>query len=616
MRRIHHAVSLGLLLGSSVALSRARADEAYADETGASLGEESPELRALRELAERTFPASQGVTLTPADFAANGPEVIAASELSTLTLPDIPVRLHPHVLRWLKLFRDDPRAHRILASWLERTTLHGDLIRNELRALGLPEDIQYLAMIESGFDPTARSEDGAVGIWQLLAAPAAQYGLLQNHWIDERRSPEASTRAGAGYLRDLKERFGTWELAFAAYNMGYPALMRSIRKYNTNDFWALSSMEAGLPYETVVYVARVMATAIIGRNPATFGFDDVTHLPASESTEVEVAGAVSLAKVARTLRLTEDALAKLNPELLRGRTPPGDTYRLRVPASSAAAMRSVTLAPELRDYVVRFGEDLATLAKRHRTTVSELRQINDLGSGSRVRAGVRLLVPTERTLGASTTVAEPPSRPTVAVKPLGLIPSGRRLFYRTIAGDTLSEVAAFFGVTLENVRTWNTIDPRARLQAGQVLQLFVANSFDVESANVMRPEEVSLLVTGSEEFLNTMETAQNRVRARYTVAAGDTMSGLATRFGLSIGSIARINQFPSDRRLIAGEVITVYVERELWETLQAEPIHASLVATNEVTAATGAGMEEESETESPRVSRPAANAIEQADAER
>ena len=301
------------------------------------------------------------------------------SWLEGLQLPDIPIRWDERVIRYLEFFRDDPRGRSIIRSWMVRVERYGALIRRTLRDEGLPEDLLYLAMIESGFDPRARSDAGAVGLWQFVSGTGEEYGLEQTHWLDQRMDPVASTRAGARYLEALHTRFGTWELAFASYNMGYGAMLRSMRKYGTNDFWLLSRMEAALPFETSLYVAKVMACAVVGRNLAQFGMADLAREPELAWDEVAVPGGTTFAQIARATDATSEDLRRLNPALRRDRTPPSaELFSVFVPAG--AASRFAERWPRVRPgraahapYIARMGEDLSAIARRFGTTESALR---------------------------------------------------------------------------------------------------------------------------------------------------------------------------------------------------------------------------------------------------
>lgn len=560
--------------------------------------QESEELRALRLAELDLFPphaeplvdlsqTDRGLGLLPRSLTSDVPD--ATPEVATgtardlswlegLTLPDIPIRWDERVIRYLEFFRDDPRGRALIRGWMARVERYGPMIRQTLRSEGMPEDILYLAMIESGFDPRARSDAGAVGLWQFVSRTGTEYGLSQSHWVDERMDPEAATRAGAHYLEALHTRFGTWELAFAAYNMGYGALLRSIRKYGTNDFWRLSRLEAALPYETNLYVAKVMACAIVGRNLERFGLGDLRREAALTWDEVEVPAGTTLSQIARASESTVEELRRLNPSLRRDRTPPGRALStVRVPGG-----RGVTFTerwPRVRPgrpahspYVVRLGEDLSTVAHRFRTTEAALRELNALAETDSVRPGFDLMVPA---VAPRETHFDAP--PVVVVPARTFTYEGRRrVFYRVTRGDRLTEIARFFGVTVAEVRQWNEVDPRASLQDGLFLQLFVATDFDTSRAVVMTPDEVQVLVMGSEAFYEHHVRQEGRVRLRYRVREGDSLSTIANRFGISVGSVCRINVMPRDAVLAIGQEIIVYtsgdrVPAEMRGQIEPEP---------------------------------------------
>jgi membrane-bound lytic murein transglycosylase D len=547
-------------------------------------GEESEELRALR-LAEhelfgaptpaRTDLGSAVQVGVPASAVSSSvtraePRATPVHEgdrelLEGLVMPDIPVEWDRQVLSYLRFYRDDPRGQNIIRAWFTRARTYAPMVRGRLRALSMPEDLLYVAMIESGFDPRARSGAGAVGMWQFVRSTGEEYGLRFDHWLDERMDPEKSTDAGARYLEDLRRRFGSWELALAAYNMGYGALLRAMRKYNTNDYQTLVRIEAGLPYETTFYVAKVMACAIIGRNPARFGLGELALEPEPTYRHVEVDGGTPLGPLARAAGLDVERMADLNPALRRRRVPPGGRYSLRIPAGEAGAFERnlARIAPRLaphREYVVRFGETLEEIATRFRTTESDLRRENELAAEARLGAGMILLVPP----------VEPRDVEGATDRPVAIVPAERfeqagrrRVFYRVVSGDTLSEIAQTFRVSVDELATWNPLDVDAVLLPGMILQVYPAAATDLARVSVLAERDVRILELGSEEFFDYQEAALGRVRFRYRIRNGDTLEAIAERFGLSVGSVCRINRFGRDVQLREGQEILIYAARNL-----------------------------------------------------
>lgn len=547
-------------------------------------GEETEELRSLRLAELEIFATEQPLLdlgsvadiegVVPSALTTEGPEIIETAGASAtgrdlswlrgLTLPDIPVRWDDRVIRYLEFFRDDPRGRSLIRGWMARVERYGPMIRQALRSQGMPEDLLYLAMIESGFDPRARSDAGAVGLWQFVSRTGEEYGLAQDHWVDERMDPEEATVAGARYLEALHARFGTWELAFAAYNMGYGALLRAIRKYDTNDYWALSHLEAGLPFETSLYVAKVTACAIVGRNLERFGLGDLEHEAPLAWETIQVPGGTQLSLVARAASTTVEQIRILNPAFRRDRVPPGhDEVAIRIPASASEGFatrweRIRPRHPAHRSYVVRFGETFAQVAHRFGTTEHALRELNELGDNDEVHAGFPLMVPAvephDEAVAEGTVVAVPDATFSYTDR--------RRVFYRPSRSDRLIDIARFFGVTVDELRTWNTIDPAATLQEGMFLQLFVPPSVDLAQAVVITPDQVRVLTVGSEEFFEYQVEQEGRVRLRYRVREGDTLSGIGARFGIAVGSLCRINLVPRDAVLRVGQEMIVYTTPE------------------------------------------------------
>ena len=484
--------------------------------------------------------------------------------LRELALPDLPIRWDDRLVRLLDYYRNDPRGRATMRGLLARQGAYGAMIRAKLKAANLPEDLVYVAMVESAYDPRARSDVGAVGIWQLMTAPAMEYELEVSRWVDARMNPEQCTEAALKFLRDVHADLGSWPLSLAAFNMGYGALLRAIQKYNTNDFWLLASLEAGLPYETITYVTKVMAFAIIGHNRARFGMADVVPDARIDTVSVEIAGGTSLARIARAAGMDAAALAALNADLKKPRLPPDvKTWPVRIPRERLARFQEkwasqAALLPPHREHVMRLGERLSEVADQYGTTTAKLLKLNDLAEGVVLRPGQKLIVP-----DVDPVAKVDNERPAVGVPAEAFVYVDRkRLFYRVAEGDELSEIARFFRVTVEELRMWNRISIDAKLQRGMFLQLFVPPEAELSQTLVLAPNQVRTLVVGSEEFFTFHESQQNRVRLRYRVKPGDTLRSVAERFELSIGSIARINQFARDKKLEPDSEIIVYVPQE------------------------------------------------------
>lgn len=518
-------------------------------------------------LVDRTVVGLPPAALTSDTPPAAEPEVEPEPRvawLQDLVMPDFPVRFDDRLVELLTYYREDARGRAHIRGWLQRAGRYEDMIRGKLRAAGLPEDLLFVPMVESGFEPTARSGAAAVGMWQFVAPTAREFGLQVDRWADQRQSPEEATDAGIAYFAQLYGRLGSWPLSLAAFNMGYGALSRAIRKYNSNDFWVLAELEAGLPYETVVYVAKVAACAIVAKNPERFGLQDLQPLPAENAVRVQVSGGAGLGRLARAAGVSVDELAALNPELRRKRLPPDvRTWKLRIPADRLGRFEKRwkeyrPAAGTHRTHVLRFGERLRDVAEMYGTTADRLRSLNDLQDDAELRPGHRLQVPDVE--------VQPTPRDGV---PVAAVPAARfdypdrtRAFYQVIPGDTGGSIAHFFGVTLDELRKWNDITPEARLHSGMMLQLFIPRSVDLAQAILFRPDEVEELTVGSEAFFDYHEAQQDRDRIRYRVKDGDTLASIAKRFELSVGSIARINRFSRYSTPDPDSEIILYVPRK------------------------------------------------------
>jgi len=530
---------------------------------------------ALRSLDHRSVP-----TGTRGKGAGGAPP---RAWLSKLRLPDLPVRWDPKVVRYLEYYRRNPRGRAIMRHWLRWRGRYRQLMERQLTEAGLPRALIYVAMIESGFNPARTSRVGAAGLWQFMPRTGRGLGMAQDYWVDERRNPRISTRGAIRYLRSLKARLGSWELALAAYNAGFGAVVEAAQKYNTNDYWQLCRYESGLPWSTTLYVPKVLAAAVVGENAERFGFGDVKPLAPWSHDKVTVPFSVTLKRAARMVGVSLDAMKALNPELRRGRTPPGTRTWLRVPRGKGDALyRGLRAwkggAARYQPYVVRLGETPGTIAWRFGTSARALRGINGVKSAAELRPGLTILVPAVKPKAE----LAPPIRGKRAASRasdkgpgaegeetlLVALPRGtprrvrgrKRVFYRVVLGDTLAEVARHLKVTPRELASWNAVDPGAKLISTMVLQAFVPADFDEQSVVLLPASRVTALEAGSPAFLDAYERRKGRVRTTYRVRKGETLSKVAARTGLSVGSLCRINRIGRHTRLKPGERLVVYVK--------------------------------------------------------
>ena len=491
-----------------------------------------------------------------------------AAWLKRLALPNVPVRFDAHVVKYLEFYKNDPRGRRIARAWAKKSGRLIPALKAEFARAGLPTDLVWLSLIESGHNPTILSPVGAAGLWQFMPESARMYGLNVDRWVDERLDPERSTEAAITYLKDLRSRFGGWELAMAAYNMGHAGLLRAVRKFNTNDFWLLSRYEGGVPWETTLYVPKICAIAIVMENRKAFGIDDVIPEAAVSFDTVYVDQGVPLSEVARAGQTSEDEVARLNAHYLAGRTPPtprgakAKRWPVRLPSGSGVTASRAFETSKSRSegtdrYVVRFGDTLESIAAERGTTEEQLRRLNHVAGGERIETGTILVVPGVAPDGRVSAAA--PAKP-VAVVPARRFnyPDRRRVFYRVLAGDSVGRIARAFGVKPSELITWNALDDSAHLQTDMTLQVFVNRSDALSKVRHFSEQETRVLVAGTDEFFEYFEALNGRKRITIAAQEGETLAGIGRRYGMSTGMMERINQFSRTRKLRAGERVVVY----------------------------------------------------------
>jgi membrane-bound lytic murein transglycosylase D len=307
-----------------------------------------------------------------------------------------PVLSNQRVRYFVEGFRGSQRNffERALARSAKYTPLMEAILREE----GLPENLVYLALIESGFSPYAYSRAKAMGPWQFIRSTALRYGLKIDSWVDERRDPVLSTRAAAAYLKDLHELFGEWFLAAAAYNAGEGRVGRALERSRTNDYWDLTEQKKYLALETRNYVPKFIAAAIIADAPEEHGFEEVAYETPWQYDEVTIYTPLRLQTVAALAKTDVNAIKELNPALLRNFTPPDDDgFTLRLPLGSgetfsdAYKLLPASVKLKLNLHRVKKGERLSNIAKRYGQTVRRIMKENGLKS-TRLRPGQELII--------------------------------------------------------------------------------------------------------------------------------------------------------------------------------------------------------------------------------
>lgn len=414
----------------------------------------------------------------------------AALENTRVTLkvyPDVPHHYNRHVQKWLDYFQGRGAPH--MQRYLERSARYLPAMKKILKENGLPEDLVYIALIESGFGFSARSHAGAVGYWQFIAPTGRRYDLAINSLIDERKDPYKSTLAAVKYFRSLYNVFGNWYFAFAAYNGGENRMFRVLMKHDSRDFWAIAETKKMLPKETVNYIPKYLAARMIAKNPEKYGFTNLEYHEPLSYSEVVASQTVNLRTMAQEMGMDYEDLRMLNPQYNTEFAPNfnNQSLVLRVPrnfsekATVALSKSYVTntraiaqvRSNETYKYKVKRGDTLHRIAKRHGTTISKIRSMNNLGSKSALRVGQYLKVPEgqasqkqilqdlRRSLKESRTAEKKPQSSRSIKKP-----AAKKQIVVVRRGETLTQIAKRHNVSVSRILAANDLNRKSKLLAG------------------------------------------------------------------------------------------------------------------------------------------------------
>lgn len=401
--------------------------------------------------------------LTPAEAASDvtfevDPNFVAKAKADLATTKsDLPLVMNDYVAALINFFANTQKGHNTLLHSFQRSGRYRAMIQRVMAEEGVPQDLIYLAVAESGFNPRAigprtRSGGRAGGMWQFM--PSGVYGLARNNYMDERFDPEKSTRAYARYMKFLYDQLGDWYLAMAAYDWGAGNVQRAVQKTGYADFWELYKRN-NLPGETKNYVPEILAAIIIANHPAQYGFDEIDLDPPVLTDTVTVNYSLGLKLVSDIVGAPLDELIALNPSLLRLTTPPDTSFDLHLPAGTATLFAErIAGIPEARRNAWRYhrvaaGDTLASVARTYGVSTTDLAAANRLRAGESIEGVEALLVP-----------ARPAAEPVTHTR-----------LYTARKGDTLVTIADRFGVSLNELRRWNKITG-TKVQPG--LRLHVA----------------------------------------------------------------------------------------------------------------------------------------------
>jgi membrane-bound lytic murein transglycosylase D len=466
------------------------------------------------------------------------------------------------------------RGRKKFELYLSRSGKYVGMMQKILVRYGLPEDLVYVALIESGFSPRAYSVAKAAGPWQFISGTGRRYGLRIDWWADERRDAEKSTHAAASYLRDLYGMFESWPLAAAAYNAGEGKIQKAVARYKSDDFSELIRHRY-LKQETKDYVPKMLAALTIAKDPDKYGFGDVVYEPPLNLRTVTVPGGTDLAAVARLVEVREEKIRDWNPELRRFCTPPNrDRYdlRLSVDATKLAEERMEEIRTRAKvsflQHNVRKGETLQALAVRYGTSVRILKELNGLKRDS-LRRTRRLVIPvtglSEREMVPGTEVS--PDRLTMAhmrveersrsagmrggrVNPDGSITVRR--------GDTLFRIAKRHGVRVKDLESANGLDTGSILKVGARLVLPERGS--AAASRSARTAVRKAAGKAKSPHAAGPATEDGKRTTRYKVHRGDTLDQIARVYGVTVDRLAERNRMKKGQLLRQGVVLVIPLE--------------------------------------------------------
>jgi membrane-bound lytic murein transglycosylase D len=490
-------------------------------------------------------------------------------------LYDFPVTVNRQVQYYLDFFTGKHRKN--FGIWLSRSGRYLPMIHEQLRAAGLPEDLVYLAMIESGFNERAYSRARAVGVWQFIKPTGQNYGLTINSYVDERRNPIKSTRAAVSYLNDLYSEFDSWYLAVAAYNAGEGKIRRAIKKYKTTDFWEIAQGKY-LKLETKRYVPKLIAAIIIAKEPEKYGFDKIVYAPPLAYETVDVPRWTSIKAVALACGLDPKDLKKYNNELRKEFTPPDRvSYPFNVPPGKKADVEKnlprvqAVVSTGFKTHKVKNGETLSAICKRYGLTKTVVLKSNNLRSAG-LQAGQRLRIPYQ-TVSYEMLPEGSLAKGYVAAAAGG----GSFVLHKVRPGETVSELARLYSVPVHLIAAWNDLNDISRIRAGQQMVFYVRDSgtkvADVSSGSgssvlqftpmrnkeavrdEVNPQEVQVELAAVKEDLHNSGSGNY-----YVVEKGDSLWEIARKFNLDSKKIRRLNGLatnvihPGDRLLVTADL--------------------------------------------------------------
>lgn len=485
-----------------------------------------------------------------------GPDSLAEDSLSTEEVTyDIDVTTygeHKRVKYWLDFFQGPARER--MTVWLQRQPRYESMIRAKLRDYSVPEDMVYLALIESGFSNSAVSRARATGMWQFMKGTGKLYGLRIDSWVDERRDPVRATDAAARHLADLRDRFGSMYLAAAAYNAGAGKVGRGMKRMgeaeNPEDeeeanasFFRLYDTRY-IRQETKDYVPKLIAAALIAKQPEKYGFERASGIESLAYDSIIVPDATGLDVIARLADTNLTSLRELNPQYIRLVTPPRQTSVVRLPVGLGAVTSARYAAMPVKsrinyvEHVVVRGQSIGSIARTYRVTTKLIADANPGIRVNRLRPGTHLVIPTS--------YVPPVVEPTAPRTPLAAVKgsSSTTIRYKVRAGESLWTIAEKYNTTIEKLRSMNALTRNESLRAGQVIRVPApADSVKAEPTRLASKAKPA-------------PAAGSGARS-HVVRRGETLTSIASRYQVTLSDLRSANGMTERSVLKAGDRLVI-----------------------------------------------------------
>lgn len=456
---------------------------------------------------------------------------------------NFPVVFNKQVEMYLQLFQGKQRKQ--FGHWLTRSGTYRALMEQELKNEGLPTDLIYLSMIESGYYELAYSRAKAVGLWQFMKGTGRQYNLKVDKYIDERRDPVKATKAAVAYLSDLYKEFGDWHLAVAAYNGGPGKVRSGLRKHGVDNFWDLAAKNH-LQLETKRYVPKLIAALVIARNPEKYGFTNISYQQPLEFDTITVGPNMSLGAIALISDSTEKQIKGLNNELMRGKTPANlVSYEAKIPVNTGViAQKNISrlhsiASTDYKTHIIRKGDTLSKVCKRYDVNKTTLLKVNNLRSG-KLTAGRNLRIP-YNTISYQL-LPEDATDAMVAYK-------DSLVLHRIKKGETLSKISSRYRVPTEMIVAWNGLKNSHSIRAGQQLALYIDHGKAPENRQKIATTSTAnndSNLTVLHPYKTKRHTNNEAMYEYYNVKNGDSLWSISRKLGTSTRDIKKWNNLKSN----------------------------------------------------------------------